>query len=301
MKRVATAVVLIPIVLLLILRAPAYVLALVVAAVALLGVRELLDMSEHYGVEPIRRPTYIYVFAVFALVGAGLTAQTQMLDLGGTLVTLLAAASAAIFFFLAAGMARAELPSAYPAAATSVAALLYVAMPLALLLVVRELWAGGFLLLYLLLVVWSGDTFAYYVGRAIGRHKLAPRISPGKTWEGAIASLAGATLVGWLALAHAPQISNTLYSAGLITRRYAYLAAETPPFAEIIILSACINLAAQFGDLTESLIKRGAGIKDSGTLLPGHGGILDRIDALLFAAPVLWCYTALRVMWQGHL
>jgi phosphatidate cytidylyltransferase len=301
MKRVATAVVLIPVVLLLILRAPAYVLALVVAAVALLGVRELLAMSEHYGVEPIRRPTYIYVLAVFALVGAALTAQTQMLDLGGTLLTLLAAATASIFIFLAVGMARAALPSAYPAAATSVAALLYVAMPLALLLVVRELWAGGFLLLYLFLVVWAGDTFAYYVGRAIGRHKLAPRISPGKTWEGAIASFAGAILVGWAVFAHAPQISSALYSAGLITRRYAYLAKDAPPFAGIIILSASINLAAQIGDLTESLIKRGAGIKDSGTLLPGHGGILDRIDALLFAAPVLWYYAALRVMWQGHL
>jgi phosphatidate cytidylyltransferase len=301
MKRVATAVVLIPIVLLLILRAPAFLLALVVAVVALLGVRELLAMSEHYGVEPLRCPTYIYVVAVFALVGTALTAQTQMLDIGGAMLTLLVAATAAIFVFLAVGMARAALPSAYPAAATSVAALLYVAMPLALLLVVRELWAGGFLVLYLLLVVWAGDTFAYYVGRGIGRHKLAPRISPGKTWEGACASLAGAILIGWLALSHAPRISDALYSAGLITRRYAYLAKQAPPLAEIIILSACINLAAQLGDLTESLIKRGAGIKDSGTLLPGHGGILDRIDALLFAAPVLWYYAALRVMWQGHI
>jgi phosphatidate cytidylyltransferase len=300
MKRVATAVVLIPIVLLLILRAPIYLLAPVVAAVALLGVRELLAISEHYGVEPMRRPTYVYVAAMFALVATALSAQTQMLDLGGALLTLLAAATAAVFVFLAVGMARASLPTAYPAAATSVMALLCVAMPLALLLVVRELWAGGFLLLYLLLVVWAGDTFAYYVGRAIGRHKLAPRISPGKTWEGAIASLAGAILVGWATFWHAPQISGALYSAGLITRQYAYLAKDPPPFIEIILLSACLNVAAQIGDLTESLIKRGAGVKDSGTLLPGHGGMLDRIDALLFAAPVLWYYAALRVMWQGH-
>jgi phosphatidate cytidylyltransferase len=174
-------------------------------------------------------------------------------------------------------------------------------MPLALLFVVRELWAGAFLLLYLLLVVWTGDTLAYYAGRAFGRHKLAPRISPGKTWEGAIASLVAAVTVGGLMFSYAAQISGWLYHAGLVTRRHAYLAKAPPGIAAVVILSAAINLAAQLGDLIESLIKRGAGIKDSGALLPGHGGILDRIDGLLFAAPVLWCYAAFRVLSQGHI
>jgi phosphatidate cytidylyltransferase len=301
MKRVATAVVLIPIVLLLILRAPAWLLVAVVAVVALLGARELLDITERYGVQPMRRPTYGFILLIYAFLAVVLTAQTQVMDIGGALLTLLAACGAAIFIFLAIGMARPELRSAYPAAAASLVAFLYVALPLGLLVVVRELWAGGFLVLYLLLVVWAGDTFAYYIGRAIGRHKLAPRISPGKTWEGAIASFAGAIVVGWAVLAHAPQISMALYSAGLVTLRYAYLAKGTPGLSEMILLSACINVAAQVGDLVESLLKRGAGVKDSGALLPGHGGMLDRIDALLFAAPVLWYYAALRVMSRGHI
>jgi phosphatidate cytidylyltransferase len=301
MKRIATAAVLIPIVLLLILRAPAWLLAAVSAGISLLGARELLAISEHYGVQPMRRPTYWFIVAVYAFLAVGLTAQTQVMDIGGALVTLLAACGVAFFFFLAIGMGRSELRSAYPAAAASLAAWLYVGLPLGLLVVVRELWAGGFLVLYLLLVVWSGDILAYYAGRAFGRHKLAPRISPGKTWEGAIASFAGATAVGGAVLAYAPQISMALYSCGLVTRRYAYLARETPAMSEVLLLSACINVAAQLGDLVESLLKRGAGIKDSGTLLPGHGGVLDRIDALLFAVPVLWYYAALRVMARGHI
>lgn len=301
MKRFATAVVLIPIVLALILRAPVLWLAAAVAVVALQGARELLALAEHYTVEPMRAPTYTCIVFIFAFLGIALTAQTQMMDMGGALLTLLAACTVSVFLFLAIGMRRLNLSSVYPAAATSLVALLYVALPLALLVVVRELWAGGFLLLYLLVVVWAGDISAYYAGRAFGRHRLAPRISPGKTWEGTVASFLGALVVGWAVFAHAPQISSGLYSAGLVTRRYAYLAPRPPASIEILFLSGCINVAAQVGDLVESLIKRGAGVKDSGSLLPGHGGMLDRIDALLFAAPVLWYCAALRVMSQGHL
>jgi phosphatidate cytidylyltransferase len=300
MTRVATAVVLIPLVLALILRAPALLLALALAAVALLGVRELLSSATHYGIEPLRWPAYAAVVAVFTCLGAALTAQTQVLDIAEALLTLLTLTSVAVFFFFLAGMRRRQLASVFPAAAVSLVALLYVTVPLALLLVVRELWAGAFLLLYLLLVVWTGDSFAYYAGRAFGRHKLAPRISPGKTWEGVIASFAGAVAVGSIVLTHAPQISAWLYAAGLVTRRHAYLAQNPPSLREALILSAVINVAAQLGDLIESLIKRGAGLKDSGALLPGHGGILDRIDALLFAAPVLWYYAALRATSLGH-
>jgi phosphatidate cytidylyltransferase len=296
MKRVATAVVLIPIVLLLILRAPIFLLAAVVAVVAILAVRELLDLSQNYGVQPLRKPTYVVIAVVFAAVAIGMQPQTQLMDAGTTMLVLLAAATLSPFIFLAISMRREKLASAFPAAAASAFAITYVAIPLALLVVVCGLSSGGILLLYLFLVVWAGDTFAYYTGRAIGRHKLAPRVSPGKTWEGTIASFVGSIVVGWAVLTYARPISEALLNAHVLTRQRAFLAPEPLPLVVIILLSAAINVSAQLGDLVESLIKRGAGVKDSGTLLPGHGGMLDRIDALLFAAPVLWYYAAWRVL-----
>jgi len=120
---------------------------------------------------------------------------------------------------------------------------------------------------------------------------MASRISPKKTWEGAAASLAASLVVGILLFNHARQISSFLLSLRLIERRDG-LFGENLEMWPIILLTVALNVAAQLGDLVESLIKRGAGVKDSGTILPGHGGMLDRIDALLFAAPVLWFYAA---------
>jgi len=167
---------------------------------------------------------------------------------------------------------------------------------MAMLVQLRQQAAGAIYLLYLLLVVWAGDIFAYFVGRALGRHRMAPRISPKKTWEGAAASLAASLVVGILLFDHAPGISSALLRWGLIARRDGMFGLEKPELWPIILLTTALNVAAQLGDLVESLIKRGAGVKDSGTILPGHGGMLDRIDALLFAAPVLWYYAAWRVL-----
>jgi phosphatidate cytidylyltransferase len=125
---------------------------------------------------------------------------------------------------------------------------------------------------------------------------MAPRISPKKTWEGAAASSAASLVVGSLLFNHALWISTMLLRAGLIQRRDGLFGLEKPELWPIVLLTIALNVAAQLGDLVESLIKRGAGAKDSGTILPGHGGMLDRIDALLFAAPVLWYYAVWRVM-----
>jgi phosphatidate cytidylyltransferase len=115
-------------------------------------------------------------------------------------------------------------------------------------------------------VVWIGDSAAFYVGRRWGRHKMAPVVSPNKSWEGAAASLAAAVATAAL--------WSWIVRGGVAPA--------------VVALGALANLAGQIGDLVESLFKRGSGIKDSGHLLPGHGGMLDRIDGLLFAAPVLW-------------
>ncbi|MBV8808097.1 MAG: phosphatidate cytidylyltransferase [Acidobacteriaceae bacterium] len=123
------------------------------------------------------------------------------------------------------------------------------------------------LLFFALALNWAGDTVAYYAGRAFGRHKLAPEVSPKKTWEGAIASVIGSVGFGVLYLGHfLPSLA----------------------WWEVALIAAIANVAGQFGDLAESAMKRGAGLKDSGTMLPGHGGMLDRVDSSLFALPVVY-------------
>jgi phosphatidate cytidylyltransferase len=295
LKRVLTAFVLIPIVLVLVLRAPVPVLALVAALVALLAVQELLKLAEAYAVRPFRWPTYIFL-GLFFLFLALSPANKPLLATAILVYTVGFAAAIAPFIFLTVGMRRVDLSSAFPAAAVSVLAFAYVALPLGFLVQIREQWSGAFMLLYLLLVVWAGDIFAFFVGRSLGRHLMSPRISPKKTWEGAVASLIAGLVVGMLLYNYAMPISSALLNAHLIERRDGYFALQKPPLWPTLLLSAAINVAAQLGDLVESLIKRGAGVKDSGTILPGHGGMLDRIDALLFAAPVLWYYAAWRVM-----
>jgi phosphatidate cytidylyltransferase len=296
LKRVLTAVVLIPIVLLLVLRAPVPVLALVAALIALLAVQELLGLSEAYGIRPFRWPTYVFVAAFFVLLAVNPAGATPLLSTANLIAASAFAATLAAFVFLSLGMQRLDLRSAFPAAMVSAFAFAYIALPLGFLVQLRLQWQGAFLLLYLLLLVWAGDIFAYFVGRSLGRHLMAPRISPKKTWEGALASMLASLVVGMLLYKYAFPISSALLNAHLIDKRDGFFALQKPALWPTLLLSGAINIAAQLGDLAESLIKRGAGVKDSGTLLPGHGGMLDRIDALLFAAPVLWYYAAWRVM-----
>ncbi|MBZ5569599.1 MAG: phosphatidate cytidylyltransferase [Acidobacteriia bacterium] len=295
MKRVATAAVLIPIVLLLVLRAPLPLLAAVVAVVAMLALREFVGLVRHYNVEPSRVPLYVLTLVGFAALAAQ-TGSNYLIATSQMLFGITLAVVAVAFFFLALAMRRDPLSTGFPAAAASAFGFVYVTVPLAMLVQLRQQGSGAFLILYVLIVVWIGDTVAYYTGRALGRHKLAPRISPGKTWEGTLGSLVGAIVCGTLVFAYSRQISSGLISVGLLTPGQAYLPPQIPPLWQFGALSAGINVAAQIGDLAESLIKRGAGVKDSGSILPGHGGILDRIDALLFAAPVIWYYAAFRVL-----
>jgi phosphatidate cytidylyltransferase len=296
LKRIATAVVLIPVVLVLILRAPVWALALVVGAVALLTIHEFLKLTQSYGVEPMSWPTYAFTALFFVLLAVSGEGETPLLSTGRFLIVLAFAAAIVPFVFLTRAMRREDLRGGYPAAAASAFAFAYIALPIGMLVQLRQLASGAFYLLYLLLVVWAGDIFAYFVGKSIGRHLMSPRISPKKTWEGAAASVAASVAVGWTLFHYALPISSWLFRVGLIQRRDGIFGLEPPEMGPVIALTIVLNIAAQLGDLVESLIKRGAGVKDSGALLPGHGGMLDRIDAMLFAAPVLWYFVAWRVM-----
>src|ERR1700722_4070809 len=271
LKRIATAVVLIPIVLALILRAPVPVVAVVAAVVALVTINEFLKLTESYGVQPLRVPTYIFVGFFFLLLAFNVGNDKPLLSTAIFVYCIGFAATIAPFLALTIAMRRAELRSGYPAAAASVFAFTYVALPMGMLVQLRQQWAGAFYLLYLLLVVWAGDIFAYFVGKSMGRHLMAPRISPKKTWEGAVASVAASVGVGWMLFHYALPLSSALLRAGLIQRRDGLFGLEQPAVGPIILLTVVLNIAAQLGDLVESLIKRGAGVKDSGGILPGHG------------------------------
>ena len=314
-KRVATAVVLIPIVLLIVFRAPLWLFASVAGLIVLITTREYLGLAEAYEIKPSRSLTYLFTAILFASAIAGFVIEAQMSRLPSQMllrgisprehpylllaidVTSIARDSVllAVLAFLVAMMRRADLRSSLPGAAASALGLVYISLPFTLLINVRARAAGAFYVFYLLVVVWVGDILAFLVGRSAGKHKLAPSISPNKSWEGTAASLVGATALGTVILANANGIVGFLRNTNLLPAQQGSILSvgaypPSHPLWLYVLLSAGLNMAAQLGDLVESMLKRGAGVKDSGSLLPGHGGMLDRIDALLFAAPVLWYY-----------
>jgi phosphatidate cytidylyltransferase len=283
-------------VLLLVLRVHIIALELVAAVVALLSVHELLKLSEGYGIKPFRWQTFVFIAAVFAFLAVNSAGQTPLLSTANLIAVSAFSACVATFLFLTIGMLRADLGTSFQAAMVSAFSFAYVALPFIFLVQLRQQPSGAIWVVYLLVLVWAGDIFAYFVGKSMGRHLMSPRVSPKKTWEGAIASLLAGLGVGFLLHQYGLQISSALLNAHLIEQKDGFFALQKPPLSPILVLSAVLNVAAQLGDLVESLIKRGANVKDSGTILPGHGGMLDRIDALLFAAPILWFYTAWRVL-----
>ncbi len=250
LTRVLTALVLIPIVLALVLWAPRWLFSAVLALIAAGALREYLAIAEQSGLAPLA--WFSYAAAVTLAFWAPLSESLVLLVVAALLLAMRPSRS---------------LDKALPGAAASVLGVFYVGVPLVLLGNLRNLRDGPRWVIYVLVLTWISDTAAYFAGRAFGRHKLAPRISPGKTWEGAVASLLASVAFG-----------------------VAYLAWMRPEMGLLFAgaMSAGVNIAGQLGDLAESAIKRGAGVKDSGAMLPGHGGLLDRIDALLFAVPALW-------------
>ena len=265
MKRILTALVLIPLVVLLVFLGPDWLVTLAVGAVALLAGWEYLGIAQYTGAKPPRIPVLVAIALLFVV----------SFFYPDRLPAAIGALCLALFVYCA---FSAPVDRILWDSAGAVFCLIYTGLTLVCLPLLRSSEDGKWLVTFLLCVVWAGDIVALYVGRALGRHKLAPKLSPGKTWEGAVGSLAGSLLVtaGLLALALA------------LVKRDIMALAFTGPVWHWLVLAVLVNLAAQVGDLAESGLKRSAGVKDSGTLLPGHGGVLDRIDALLLAAPVLW-------------
>jgi len=248
MKRVLTAAVLIPIVVYVTLAANYWVFAAVLAAAALLSYREYDAIAAGFG---------------FGTSGPlGYAAGIALLFWRGDAWLILLAAALTAF---ALAMRMDDLAKALPRAALLVTGVVYIFGAWKCALGLHGL--SPHWLMYALLVSWVGDIGAYYVGRRFGRHRLAERVSPKKSWEGAAASVVTAVLIAGAYLVHfVPYVG----------------------IAEAILLTAAANAAGQLGDLCESAMKRGAGVKDSGAILPGHGGFLDRVDSTLFVMPLVY-------------
>jgi phosphatidate cytidylyltransferase len=280
MKRILTAAVLIPIVLVLVFLGPRWqwLFTLAVAAVAALAGWEYMDLSRRCGANPPRIATMVALLALFAV-------DFEWPDLTPALFGILGLGLLVYCTFFK------PVEETIADASASIFCLLYTGLTLLALPTLREQANGPSLVAFLLFVVWAGDTAAYYAGRAWGRHKMAPTLSPGKTWEGAIASVAGSAVIAAVLVSLATVMQEPSNSAILSWLERVFPSAVLAYPDEIwywVGLAAVINVAGQVGDLAESALKRSARVKDSGNLLPGHGGVLDRIDALLLAGPVLW-------------
>jgi phosphatidate cytidylyltransferase len=275
-KRVATAAVLVPVVVGLVLWGSTEIVALAIALVTLLALFEYFALGEAIG-----HRAYRFWTATCALVL--IYSQWQGRVEHGYAIGLVAlerrsnggppSLDAVVFLFVL-GIAaltlatRRPLVEVLPAAGISASGFILVAFPLSFAIPLHAIRGQGpALLLFAMVIVWVSDTAAYFAGRAIGKHPFAPKLSPNKTWEGAVAGFLASLVV---AFAFMPWVNVAL--------------------SDLLAMAALGNIAGQVGDLLESGYKRSAGIKDSGTLLPGHGGVLDRIDALILAIPVVWYY-----------
>ncbi len=254
MKRIATAIVLAPLITWVVIWGPFAVFGIVLSIIAALCYWEFCGIAAGHGIELPRLPAIV----------AGVALLFAPSDL--TFAVLLAIVA------LFTGLRSADLREALPRAGVMLLGMLYIFGCWHTAVALRAI--SSFWLFFGLALNWVGDTAAMYGGRTFGRHKLALRVSPAKSWEGSIASVIGTVLFGAL---------------------YAHWALPLEPLAKVLAAAVLGNIAGQLGDLCESAFKRGAGMKDSGTLLPGHGGWLDRVDSSLFSVPVV--YTLVR-LWQ---
>ena len=277
--RILTAAVLIPVVVALVWWGPPALLAAIATVVAVVALGEFFDMGERVGLRAFRKWTMACAAGIFyAQYSAGLI-ETHALGEGAFIVRDAARGAVSIDVVLLAflfgavciGLAtRRPLHEVLPAMSISCAGLLLIALPFSYLVRINEIGrVGRELVLFTLCLIWAGDMLAYFVGRSLGRLPIAPALSPKKTWEGALANLVASLLVAVL-------FSRWLHTDAL----------------GLLVVAGLANIAGQMGDLIESAYKRGAGVKDSSSLLPGHGGMLDRVDSLILASPMVW------IAWQ---
>jgi phosphatidate cytidylyltransferase len=250
MKRVVTSLILIPAVLYIVILGRPWLAFAAVTLCAMLCYREYCGIAAGYGVTKLGPLGFAAGLGVLALS-----------DGSAIFLTIVALAGISL------AMRSEELAEVLPRASAMLLGVVYIFGPWKCAILLRDM--SPYWLLFALAINWVGDISAYYVGKNLGMHKLARRISPGKSWEGAIASVVASIAFGVVYLKR--------FSADM-------------PLVQVVALSALANIAGQLGDLAESALKRGAGVKDSGTILPGHGGLLDRVDSTLFTMPAVYLW-----------
>lgn len=284
-KRILTAAVLVPVVVAAVLVGPLWLLSGLVGVVILLALWEFFRLGDEAGFLGFVQWTTLCSLLIIYTQWRDAAMAVQQLSIDRPQIApihLVGGIDAVLILFIlglaiAVSMTKLDVSRRLSSTVVSAAGVILVAFPLSYLVRIVGFPDGRRFLFVLLVLIWVGDTAAFFVGRSLAKIPMAPVLSPKKTWEGAAANLLGALLVGWIA---APWLGIAVWSA--------------------LVLAALANIAGQVGDLLESAYKRSAGVKDSGVLLPGHGGMLDRIDSLVLAAPVTWWFIRLLFV-TGHL
>ena len=262
LKRWLTGIIIAPILIFPLFIEPRWPFHIVLALISLAGLLELFRLHEHRAPLIIQGITYIVSSLLFLTILLGRIHYWPLVVVGWTFLPMIA------------GLFLYSKPEALVTSvlAKSVFGPCYISLPLGMLALIDRYPRGNLWVLFLFVVVFAGDTGAFYLGRLLGKHKLSQTISPGKTWEGAIGG-GLSTLFAGLWFFHLTRLDSVRVAT--------------------VLLLLGVTVAAQLGDLAESMLKRSHGKKDSGSVLPGHGGVLDRIDGLLFAIPILYVYLIL--------
>ncbi len=261
LKRLLTGIIALPILIYIIGFSPRWVFYAILFMATIISLMEFYNITTANLPKLVKFATYLLTFLLFLIIHQGQFLYTQFI------IALFAFIPMTLFMFKYSSLNK------QPASEIGMTIIgpIYIAIPLSMILHIDRYYPknGYIWIFFLLVVIFASDTGAFYCGKLFGKHKLYEAVSPGKTWEGAI----GGTLCSFIA---------ALWFLHLVPQCRISLG--------ILILVVILSVAGQIGDLVESMLKRNNGIKDSGSILPGHGGILDRIDGLLFAIPILFGY-----------
>lgn len=260
MKRILTTIVLLPIFIFIVVSKEIYYFAALTFTGAVLAELEYFKVTEKLGIKIFKTVSMLWTLSFLCVALWPKSLQLEIVISGGFLLLI-----ANVIF------SKASMKERVQSVSMTLLGVFYIGFFLAYFIALKSQGdeRGKDLLLLLTFIVWAGDTMAYIIGSSIGKHKLAPEISPKKTWEGAMANVVTSVIIAY--------ISSLTFIQRIDLK-------------DALILGVLISVVGQIGDLFESVLKRAANIKDSSNILPGHGGILDRIDSLVLTAPILYYY-----------